>query len=94
MRFRRFILFSVTGGVAWVNICVLSGYFFGGLDWVQHNFEMVLVAVVAISVMPMAVEFGLSWWRKRTGQSEAHSSPKDVTHLVANPSQPEAAARR
>jgi membrane-associated protein len=93
MRFRRFILFSVTGGVAWVNICVLSGYFFGGLEWVQHNFEMVLVAVVAISVMPMVVEFGLSWWRKRTGQTDMHSPPKDVTHFVANPSHPETAAR-
>jgi len=93
MPFRRFILFSVAGGVAWVNICVWSGYYFGSFDLVQRNFELVLVAIVAISVTPMAIEFGLSWRRRRLGQPDAQASPKDVNHLVANPAQPETAAR-
>jgi membrane-associated protein len=94
MPFRRFILFSVSGGVAWVSLCVLSGYYFGALPWVQRNFEIVLVVVVLISVLPMVVKFGLEWWRKRTGQVETHQLPKDVSHFVANPVQAEAAPQR
>jgi membrane-associated protein len=94
MPFRRFILLSITGGTAWVLICVLAGYFFGGFEIVQRNFELVLVAVVAISLTPMAVEFVLSWWRKRKGQADGHLPPKDVNHFVANSSQPEAAVRQ
>jgi membrane-associated protein len=93
MPFRRFILFSVAGGVAWVHICVLSGYFFGSFDVVQRNFELVLIAIVAISVTPMAIEFGMAWRRKRKGQTDTHASPNDMNHFVASPAQPEAAAR-
>jgi membrane-associated protein len=91
MPYRRFIVYSVSGGVSWVLICTLSGHFFGGLDWVQKHFESVIVVVVLISVLPMAVEFGLKWWRKRNGQPEAQ--PANVDHLVANPAQAEAAPR-
>jgi membrane-associated protein len=91
MPYRRFLVYSVSGGVAWVLICTVSGYSFGRLDWVQKHFESVIVAVVLISVLPMAVEFGLAWWRKRKRQPE--SRPPNVDHLVANPAQPEAAPR-
>jgi membrane-associated protein len=91
MPYHRFIVYSVSGGVAWVLICTLSGYFFGGLEWVQNHFESVVVAIVLISVMPMVVEFGLSWRRKRRGLAEP--PPKHVDHFLANPAQPEAAPR-
>jgi membrane-associated protein len=91
MPYRRFLAFSVSGAVAWVSICTLSGYFFGGLEWVQNHFESVVVAIVLISVTPMAVEFGLAWRRRRNGQSEP--PPKPVDHLVARPVQPEAVQR-
>jgi membrane-associated protein len=94
MPFRRFILFSIIGGVAWVNICVLAGYFFGGFELVQRNFELVLVAVVAISLMPMAVEFVLSRWRKHKGQTVTHTPPQDVNHFVTQPAQSDAAVRQ
>ena len=51
------------------------------------------VAVVGLGYagLPMAVEFGLGWWRKRKGRVE--SQPHNVDHLVASPAQPEAAPR-
>jgi membrane-associated protein len=92
MPYRRFIVYSVSGGVAWVLICTLAGYFFGGFEFVQKNFEIVIVAVVLISVMPMVVERVLAWRRKRSGQVEQPPADK-VEHLVAKPAQAEAAAR-
>jgi membrane-associated protein len=64
MQYRRFALYNVVGGVAWVAICLYSGYFFGRIGWVQRNFEVVIVAIVVISVLPMAVEFLLAWRRR------------------------------
>ncbi len=65
MRYPRFFLYNCVGAVAWVAICSWSGYFFGGLPWVTAHFELVVLAIVIISVMPMVVEFLLAW-RQRT----------------------------
>jgi membrane-associated protein len=66
MRYRRFGLYNVLGGVAWVMICAWSGWFFGSIDWVKNHFELVVVAIVLISVVPMAVELMLEWRRGRS----------------------------
>ena len=76
MRYRQFFLYNVVGAVAWVLICVLSGYFFGVIPWVKEHFEAVMVAIVVISVLPMAVEFVLNWRRQRTG-NEPEMKPAD-----------------
>jgi membrane-associated protein len=68
MRYRQFFLYNVVGAVAWVLICVLSGYFFGVIPWVKEHFEAVMVAIVVISVLPMAVEFVLNWRRQRAAR--------------------------
>jgi membrane-associated protein len=70
MRYRDFFAYNVIGGAAWVLICVLSGYFFGDFEFVKKNFELVIVAIVVISVMPMVVEFVLAWRRRRRGEDE------------------------
>jgi membrane-associated protein len=60
MRYARFFLYNCVGAVAWVAICLWSGYFFGGQEWVKNNFELVVLAIVVISVLPMVVEFVLA----------------------------------
>jgi membrane-associated protein len=57
MSYGRFIAYNVIGGIAWVGICVFAGYFFGNLEIVKKNFSLVIIAIVLISVLPMAVEF-------------------------------------
>ena len=44
------------GGVAWVLSCLLAGYWFGSYPVVKDNFEYVLIAIVAISILPMGIE--------------------------------------
>ncbi len=68
MRYPRFFLYNCVGAVAWVAICLWSGYFFGGLPWVMQHFELVVLAIVFISVLPMVVEFVLAW-RRRVAQA-------------------------
>jgi membrane-associated protein len=67
MNYFRFALFNVIGGVAWVLICLLSGRVFGGFEFVQKRFELVIIAIIAISVLPMAVEILRKRVRKEPG---------------------------
>ncbi|HQQ77626.1 MAG TPA: DedA family protein [Thermoanaerobaculia bacterium] len=61
MAYGTFIAYNVIGGVAWVAICVFSGYFFGNIPIVKKNFSLVVLAIIGISVLPLAWE----WWKAR-----------------------------
>lgn len=52
MHFRRFMLFNVCGGVCWVCLFTLLGYFFGGIPFVEKNFEFVIIGIIVISLLP------------------------------------------
>ena len=67
MNYAKFALYNVVGGVAWVLICLLAGWWFGGYAFVQKRFELVIIAIVAISIMPAVVEFLIKRTRQRGG---------------------------
>ncbi len=52
MNFAKFTLFNCIGGVTWVSLFVLVGYFFGGIPLVQEHFEVIVLGIVAVSVAP------------------------------------------
>jgi membrane-associated protein len=56
MSYARFISFNILGGIAWVMICVLAGYFFGQIELVRKNFELVVLAIIVISILPIIFE--------------------------------------
>ena len=74
MRFGRFTLFNAIGGISWVSLFVLVGYFFGGIPFVQEHYEIIVLGIVAVSVAPAfigAVKAALS---RRGGPSKgAHA---------------------
>lgn len=53
MKYPKYILFCVLGAVLWVTSITLLGYYFGTNEWVKHNFEKVVLGIVAFSVLPM-----------------------------------------
>lgn len=57
MHYGKFIEYNATGGVVWVVGFTLVGYFFGNIPAVKHNFSMVVLAIILISVVPIFVEF-------------------------------------
>lgn len=57
MRYRDFFAYNVIGGALWVTLFVWAGYFFGNMPVVEHNFTLVIIAIVAISVLPGVVEY-------------------------------------
>ena len=57
MSYGHFITYNVVGGVVWVTLFTWGGYFFGNTQIVKDNFSLVVIAIILISVMPMAYEF-------------------------------------
>ena len=56
MHYPQFLYYNVVGGLAWVLACTLAGYFFGNVPIVKKNFELVVVGIVLMSVLPVAWE--------------------------------------
>lgn len=56
MPYGFFVRWNVIGGITWVAIFTALGYFFGNIPFVQANFELVIVAIVLISAVPVVVE--------------------------------------
>ncbi|MDR1356338.1 MAG: DedA family protein [Tannerellaceae bacterium] len=56
MSYRRFASFNVIGGVVWVSAITYAGYFFGRLDFVQENLNILLFLIIFISLLPAIVE--------------------------------------
>ena len=57
MSYGKFLTYNIVGGVLWISLFVLGGYFFGGLPIVKQNFTLVILAIIALSVMPGVIEF-------------------------------------
>lgn len=56
MNYAKFIVYNVVGGLAWVGGFLFLGYFFGQIPIVKNNFSLVIIAIVLISVLPIAIE--------------------------------------
>ncbi len=57
MKYSKFILYNVVGGISWVAIFISLGYFFGNIPFVAKNFELVIFAIIFISFIPPVLEF-------------------------------------
>lgn len=56
MKYLRFLLFDIIGGIAWVSMFILVGYYFGNLPVVKQNFSLVILGIVFISLIPLILE--------------------------------------
>ena len=57
MTYRHFIIYNVSGGIAWVVMFVLGGYLFGNIPVVKQNFSLVIFAIIFLSILPGVIEF-------------------------------------
>jgi membrane-associated protein len=53
----RFITFSIAGALLWVGLFSYGGYFFGQLPFIQSNFKLMILGIIAVSLMPPAIEY-------------------------------------
>ena len=64
MPYLRFLAFSVGGALLWVGLLVSAGYLFGGIPAVQNNFSWVILAIVVLSLSPIAIEYAVRRLRR------------------------------
>ncbi|MEQ2129647.1 VTT domain-containing protein [Caldanaerobacter subterraneus KAk] len=57
MRYFRFLFYNAFGGILWVSLFTLGGYFFGNLKIVKDHFGLVTIAIIVISVIPAITTF-------------------------------------
>lgn len=57
MTFRHFMVWTGIGAVVWAAGVTLLGYFLGSFDFIRHNIDAVLIAIVFVSVLPMVFEY-------------------------------------
>ena len=70
MNYGKFLLYNVLGGVVWVLSMTLAGYFLGEIPLVKQNFEIIVLAIVAVSVLPMIIEYVRHRYFKRATATE------------------------
>ena len=66
MKWHNFVLWNVLGGITWSTLFTLLGYFFGGIEFVQKHFELLIVGIVAVSLVPTVVGLVRSRLKKRS----------------------------
>lgn len=57
MEYRRFFFYNVAGALLWIISLLAAGYFFGNLPFVKKNFEMVIIGIIFVSILPGIIEF-------------------------------------
>jgi membrane-associated protein len=72
MEFHRFIGFSIGGGILWVTLLSLAGYFFGQIPVIKNHFEVVVLAICLISVLPMVIH---GWQSRKSGVDPVPVNP-------------------
>ncbi|HEY4259283.1 MAG TPA: DedA family protein [Schlesneria sp.] len=75
MNYRLFLVYNVVGGILWVLIFVPLGFWFGTWPIVKENFELVMVAIVGLSLLPPAWEITMHWLANRKARAAGISDP-------------------
>lgn len=71
MNYRQFIQYNLVGGALWISSFLFLGYFFGNLPFVKDSFHWIILAVIAVSFMPVVLQ-ALRLWRRN------HQSKKSI----------------
>ena len=80
MTYRRFLMFNVLGASSWILLMTLSGFWLGRFPWIKDHFELVVLGIVVISVLPVAIGAFRAWRdkRKTVAPIEAASASETV----------------
>ena len=64
MNLGRFLSYDIFGVTGWVVMMTMLGYKLGGVGFIRHNFEKVILGIIAVSLLPAVFEV---WKARRQG---------------------------
>lgn len=76
MRYSRFLMFDIFGGIGWVSSMTVLGYFLGGIPVVRRHFEKFVLLVIFVSLLPIIVHAVQAKLRKPSLEREMSAAPK------------------
>lgn len=83
MHYRTFIAFNILGAALWVTLFTFAGYFFGGLEFVQHNFHYAVVLIIVLSLIPAGLEFmKFKKGPKLTEEQLSHATYDEIVETI------------
>jgi len=56
MTYKKYITYCIAGAIIWVTLLTMAGFLFGSHPWVKENFELVVFAIIGISLLPIVFE--------------------------------------
>jgi membrane-associated protein len=71
MSYRQFATYNIVGAILWVGSLLAAGYFFGGIPIVKKNFELVIIGIIVVSILPGLYE----WWRAHAQAAAKRQEP-------------------
>lgn len=72
MNYPRFLLYNVTGGLLWVSIFTIGGFYFGNIPVVKQNFSFVIFGIIGVSVLPLVIEFAHHRYKKASKKAQTN----------------------
>jgi membrane-associated protein len=76
MSYARFALYNVLGGIGWISSMLLCGYWLGQIPWIRDHFEMVVIGIVLVSVIPVFGGVARHWLQARkSALAQASGAP-------------------
>lgn len=74
MNYKKFIAYNIVGAIAWVTLMLGSGWLLGRVPFVKERFELIVIGIVILSVMPMVIE----WWKARGAKSDKNDEKAEA----------------
>jgi membrane-associated protein len=74
MSYPRFAIYNIAGGIAWIVSMTLAGYWLGQIEWIRDHFELVVVAILLVSVLPIVSGMGKHWLQARKSRTRELSA--------------------
>ena len=65
MDYKKYIGYCIGGGILWVTSLTLLGFYFGKLEFVSKNFEIVILGIIFISILPGIASFLIERYRSK-----------------------------
>lgn len=71
MSYGRFTVFNLMGATLWIGLILPCGWYFGGREFVRRRFEVIVLGIILVSVLPMVLE----WWKARRASRQGRATP-------------------
>lgn len=73
MSYKKFLAYNLIGGVFWITLFTLGGFYFGNIPIVRENFTIVIMLIIAASFIPVIIEYWKHYREKKRQDAKTSS---------------------